>query len=158
MTVICLCLGGSPESMKKRIAALKNIEADQFVFSGFESEISFMKSQIGEKENVGYALSYDTLSNFESCLSTLKNADKILLATSPLHWRRVELIVSRKIPQIKEKIEWIDSYEEEASYAALGLLIYKIFGPELLQKVSIVMRWRKFKREYCIPLWREIPD
>ena len=155
MTAISLCLGGSKESMSKRIEALKRVGVGHFVLTGFESEILFMKSLIPKEDITGYAYSYDTLSNFERCSKALHDADTIVLATSPLHWERVKLIISRKFPEIQEKVQWVDSHEEETKYANLGLLIYRIFGPKLLQKVSIITRWKMFKWEYRIPRRRD---
>lgn len=158
MIAISLCLGGSEESMKKRIEALKTVGYGHFVLTGFESEILFMKSLISKEDIAGYAYSYDTLSNFARCSKALHDADTIVLATSPLHWERVKLILSRKFPELLGKVRWVDSHEGEAGYAELGLLIYKILGPWVLQKVAILTRWKRFKREYRIPRMRDCFD
>jgi hypothetical protein len=162
--IIYLGLGGSDEAMKLRLGALvaefKSRGAGLFLVTGFEDEIQLMKyfleKEKGVNENsIKYTYSYDTLSNLQSCLSTLEKADMIIVATSPLHWERVDLIISRYFPQLRKKFQWIDSHEKEVGYAKVGLWIYKIFGPERLQKISILTRWERFKREYSEPLWKK---
>lgn len=165
--IVYLGLGGSDEAMKLRLGALvaefKSRGAGLFLVTGFEDEISlmryFLEKEKGVNENsIKDTYSYETLSNLESCLSILKKADRIIVATSPLHWARVDFNLSRYFPQLRGKFQWIDSHEKEVWYAQLGLWIYKIFGPERLQKITILVRWKRFKREYLEPLWEKAAE
>ena len=162
--IVYLGFGGSDEAMMHRLGALiaefKSRGAGLFVVTGFEDEISFMeyflKEENGVNENsIKHTYSYDTLSNLQSCSTILEKADRIIVATSSLHWERVDLILSRNFPQLRKKFQWIDSHEQEVGYAKVGLWIYKIFGPERLQKISILTRWERFKHEYSEPLWKK---
>ena len=162
--IVYLGLGGSDEAMMLRLEALmaefKSRRTGFFVVTGFEDEISLMRYFLEKKKGVNensikYTYSYDTLSNLQSCQEILERADEVIVATSSLHWERVDLILSRNFPQLKKKFQWIDSHEKEAAYAKVGLWIYKIFGPERLQKISILTRWERFKHEYSEPLWKK---
>ena len=163
---VYLSFGGSYDAMRLRVGNLMpefKSRGGLFVVTGFEDEISFMKYFLKEEKGVDedsikYTYSYDTLSNIQSCLAILERADRIIVATSPLHWERVDLILSRYFPQLREKFQWIDSHEKEVGYAKIGLWIYKILGPECLQKISILTRWERFKREYSKPLWEKVAE
>ena len=150
--IIYLVLGGPEESMRKRVEALKMKRAEnhgkgKVILDGFSSEINYMR-EFFPGEFLSYAYSYDTLSNFQRCKGDLEDADVVYIATSLLHWERIRIILRRKFPQVEKKIKWINSGETETKYAKLGLRIYKIFGPTILQKVSIITRWKKYRREY----------
>ena len=157
MFTIYLAIGGSEESMKKRCEKLiekreENRLKDEWeymtILSGFLSETLFMK-KFFPGECTHYAYSYDTLSNIKNCLAYLECADEIWIATSPLHWERIKIIL-KKFPSVEKKIKWINTEEQEAKYAKFGLKIYKLLGPRFLQKVAIITRLKKYFLEYRI--------
>ena len=158
MFTLYLALGGSEESMEKRCEKLiekseENRLKDELncmvVLSGFLSEIQFMK-KFFPGEYTHYAYSYDTLSNIENCLAYLECADEIWIATSPLHWERIKIIL-KKFPSVKKKIKWIKTEEQEAKYAKFGRKIYQLLGAKFLQKVAKITRWKKYSLEYDTP-------
>ena len=105
MCTIYLAIGGSEESMKKRCEKLNEKKEEKrlkdewncmVILSGFLSEILFMK-EFFPGEYAHYAYSYDTLSNINNCLDYLESADEVWIATSPLHWERIKIIL-KKLP------------------------------------------------------------
>ena len=159
MFTIYLAIGGSEESMKKRCEKLNEKKEEKrlkdewncmVILSGFLSEILFMK-EFFPGEYAHYAYSYDTLSNINNCLDYLESADEVWIATSPLHWERIKIIL-KKLPSVEKKIKWIKTEEQEAKYAKFGLKIYKLLGPKFLQKVAMITRLMKYFLEYRILL------
>ena len=123
--------------MKLRVDALKQKREENggegnFILDGYSSEIAYMK-RFFTNEFPSYTYAFDTLSNIQCCQKSLNDADVIWVATSKLHWERIKIILRRKFPQLLEKVEWIPTEELETKYATLGLWIYKILGPRVLQ-------------------------
>ena len=153
--IVYLALGGSEESMELRVKALKQKKNEngygKFILDGFSVEIDYMR-QFFHGEFLSYAYAFDTLSNIQGCKKDLEDADVVYIASSPLHLERIKIVLGRKFPYLLEKVEWLPTEECEVKYAKLGLLIYKILGPTVLQKVAIFTRWKKYHREYVAPI------
>lgn len=153
--IVYLALGGSEESMEIRVKALKQKKNEngggEFILSGFSGEIDYMR-QFFHGEFLSYAYAFDTLSNFQGCITNLEKADVVYIASSSLHLERIKIVLNKNFPHLIEKVEWIPTEESEAKYARLGLWIYKILGPTALQKVAILTRWKRYRQEYISPI------
>lgn len=157
--IVYLALGGSEQSMHARLDTLRlkreeNGGRGDFILVGFSGEIEYMRQYMREffpRDSYLYAYSWDTLSNIQCCSGNLNNADVVWIATSPLHWNRI-VIVLRKFPQLIAKVNWINTEELETKYAKFGLCVYKILGPTFLQWVAKITRWKRYRREYLAPV------
>lgn len=159
-------LGGSPESMEKRVGTvveeIKKNPSSKVIVTGFKGEIEkiigFMFKDTPINNEIIEVLSYDTVSNI---LNTAKKANnfawynKLIIPTAPSHADRVKMIFEKKLPNVKVGLEFPDTKEAEAWYADVASWIYRVFNPSLLQYASIVLRPKIFIKEYWVPLMKE---
>jgi len=157
------------ESMKKRVNAviewIKNNPNSKVVITGYKWEIKEISDCIQEKiknfnkDRILEVLSYDTVTNILNIRKKNENFfewfNKFIIPTSKSHSDRVKMIFDRYLPDTKEKLQFIDTREDEVWYANVASRIYRVFNPKLLQYASIIMRPKKFLKEYYIPLLKE---
>ncbi len=110
-----------------------------------ESIVAYLIERGVPRKCIRIAGSYETLSNVESCIDVLRNHDCIYASTSPLHWLRFRWIFFLYYPELRGKISFIPSGEEEQWLYAITLLVaYVIFTPKGWQKITQFLR----KEEY----------
>lgn len=159
-------LGGSPESMEKRVGAvveeIKRNPGSKVIVTGFKSEIEKIKWFINKdtpiKNQIIEVLSYDTVSNILNTSKKINSFawyDKLIIPTAPCHAERVKIIFEKKLPDVKLELEFPDTKEAEARYANIASWIYRVFNPSLLQYASIMLRPKTFIKEYWVPLMKE---
>lgn len=150
---IFLALGGPTEQMEKRMSVLKNQAGPQslFVLTGYAGELKFMENALGLQKNFIEIPSYDTVSNIQNCVYILSQADNIVYSTSELHHERIEAVCKKYYPYLLQRLVWIPSEEKEVKYAKLSLKIYRL-SPKFLRIFSIPIRWKRFWREYYLPI------
>ena len=162
-----LILGGSYESMKKRVGAVvKEIKSNpnrKVFVTWYNDEIEkimkfMLEDKVPIKNDIIKVLSYDTVTNILNVAKKSDNfagCDKLIIPTSHAHGDRVRMIFEKKLPNVKVRLEIQDSKETEVWYANVASWIYRIFNPSLLQYASIVFRPITFCRGYLFPLMKE---
>jgi len=110
-----------------------------------ESMVSYLLAHGVPPVKIWIASSYETLSNVECVSSMLFQASQIFVSTSWWHWKRFCLIFDKYYQGMVEKILFLCSGEQEASYAKGAFWFYKLVGPKCLQQVAKLVRRKKYE-------------